>query len=432
MKKLSALIGNGKAKIGIVGFGYVGLPLAVEFAKKGFRTTGFEVDARKVGLLNSGKSYIDDIPSQTIRELVSKKVISATADFSGLKNQDAVIICVPTPLRKSKDPDVSYIVSAVSAAAANLRKGQLIILESTTYPGTTVELVKPMLEETGLKAGKDFYLAFSPERVDPGNKKYDIANTPKVVGGVDEESGKLAALLYARVVEKVVRVSSTEAAEMVKLIENTFRAVNIGLVNEVALMCHRLGLDVWEILAAAASKPFGYMPFYPGPGIGGHCIPLDPHYLGWKMKTLNFEPRFIELAGVINSSMPEHVAARVGELLNEKGLALSASRLLVIGAAYKPDISDGRESPALDVISLLTRSGAAVDYHDPYVPKIKVDGLALKSKPLAPASLKKYDCVVIVTHHSCVDYEMLVRESKLVFDTRNVTRSISSPKVRRL
>jgi len=359
-------------------------------------------------------------------------MLSASGDFNGLKEQDIIIICVPTPLRKSKDPDVSYIVSSVEQLMPRLRKGQLIILESTTYPGTTVELVKPMLEQTGLVAGKDFYLAFSPERVDPGNPKYGIENTPKVVGGVTKMCGELAALAYSRAVEKVVPVSSTEAAEMVKLVENTFRAVNIGLVNELALMCHRLGLDVWEILDAAASKPFGFMPFKPGPGIGGHCIPLDPHYLGWKMKTLNFEPRFIELAGVINSSMPEHVVLRLSELLNLRGKHLSGSKLLVMGMAYKGDIADYRESPAMDVVSLLLGSKARVDYHDPYVPQIEIDGVLHKSRPLAPAMLKKYDCVIIVTAHSCIDYRMVAKHSKLVFDTRNATGSISSKDVIKL
>ncbi|MFA5162689.1 MAG: nucleotide sugar dehydrogenase [Elusimicrobiales bacterium] len=426
------LILSGRARYGIIGLGYVGLPLAVALARRGFRVAGFEVDKAKIRDINKGVSYIGDIPSETVRELHSKGLLSASGDFSGLKEQDIVIICVPTPLRKSKDPDVSYIVASAEQLRPRLRKGQLVILESTTYPGTTVELVKPLLEETGLAAGKDFFLAFSPERVDPGNPKYGIENTPKVVGGVTKTCGELAALAYSRAVEKVVPVSSTEAAEMVKLVENTFRAVNIGLVNEIALMCHRLGLNVWEILDAAASKPFGYMPFKPGPGIGGHCIPLDPHYLGWKMKTLNFEPRFIELAGAVNSAMPEHVVSRLAEILNIHGRALNGSRLLVLGMAYKADIADHRESPATDVVSLLLKTKARVDYHDPHVPEIEINGKKHRSRPLAPAMLKRYDCVIIVTAHSRIDYGMVARHSRLVFDTRNAAAGISSEKIYRL
>ena len=353
-------------------------------------------------------------------------------DFSFLKKMDAIIVCVPTPLRKSKDPDVSYIVSSVTEIAARLRKGQLIILESTTYPGTTKELVKPMLEETGLKAGKDFYLAFSPERVDPGNPKFGIKNTPKVVGGLTPAYTKLAGMLYARAIDKVIEVSSTETAELVKLLENTFRAVNIAMMNEIALMCHKLGLDVWEVINAAASKPFGFMPFYPGPGIGGHCIPLDPHYLGWKMKTLNFEPRFIELAGVINSSMPEHVVARLGEILNLQGKPLNHSRLLMIGMTYKPDISDPRESPARDVFMLLKNTGAHVEYYDPYVKAIEIEGKTHRNSAGALKRLKSYDCVLIITPHSCIDYAALAGKARLVFDTRNATRGLKRKNIFRL
>jgi UDP-N-acetyl-D-glucosamine dehydrogenase len=432
MANLKDLILSGKVKYGIIGLGYVGLPLAAAIAKRGHKVTGFEVDKNKIRDINKGVSYIGDIPTGEVRDLVRKGLLSATGDFSGLKQQDIVIICVPTPLRKSKDPDVSYIVSATEQLRPNLKKGQLIILESTTYPGTTTELVLPMLEETGLKAGKDFYLAFSPERVDPGNKNYGIENTPKVVGGYTALCGELASLAYGRAITKIVHVSSTEAAEMVKLVENTFRAVNIGMVNEISLMCHRLGLDVWEILDAAASKPFGFMPFKPGPGIGGHCIPLDPHYLGWKMKMLNFEPRFIELAGVINSSMPEHVVQRLSEILNENGKHLKGSKLLVLGMAYKGDISDYRESPALDVVSLLKKTHAKVEYHDPLVPQVPVDGGIMKSQPLTPARIKSYDCILIITAHSCINYRELVENAGIVFDTRNVTRGINSKKVYRL
>ncbi|MCX5784844.1 MAG: nucleotide sugar dehydrogenase [Elusimicrobia bacterium] len=432
MKELENAIKTRRFKVGIIGMGYVGLPLAVEFAKGGFETTGFEVDPKKVKAIARGVSYIGDITSGEVRALSKAGKLKASLDFSGLKKMDAVIVCVPTPLRKSKDPDVSYIVSAALQIKKYLRKKQIIILESTTYPGTTKDLVSPILEETGLKAGRDFYLAFSPERVDPGNSKYGIKNTPKVVGGLTKTCTRLAGLLYGQVIDTVIEVSSTEAAELVKLLENTFRAVNIAMMNEMALMCHKLGLDVWEVIKAASSKPFGFMPFYPGPGIGGHCIPLDPHYLGWKMKTLNFEPRFIELAGVINSSMPEHVVARLGELLNLKGKALSRSKILMIGMSYKPDISDPRESPAKDVFTLLRRTGARTDYHDPFVPNINIEGGLYRSKPLTAKTLGAYDCVLIITPHSAIDYPKLVKNSKLVFDTRNATKGLKGSNLYRL
>ncbi|OGR71308.1 MAG: UDP-N-acetyl-D-glucosamine dehydrogenase [Elusimicrobia bacterium GWC2_63_65] len=432
MEKLKKLILERKAKIGIVGLGYVGLPLAAEFGKGGFQVTGFEVDQQKVRDIRDAESYIPDVPTEEVAKLVKKGLLKATLDFSGLKKMDAVIICVPTPLRKSKDPDVSYIVASVKEARRYLRRGQLIVLESTTYPGTTRELVKPMLEAGGLKAGKDFFLAFSPERVDPGNKKYGVKNTPKVVGGHTPACTELAGLLYGAVIDKVLKVSSTEAAELVKLLENTFRAVNIGMINEMALMCHKLGLDVWEVIGAAASKPFGFMPFYPGPGIGGHCIPLDPHYLGWKMKTLNFEPRFIELAGAINSSMPDHVVERLGELLNTRGLALSRSKILMIGMAYKPDISDPRESPARDVLILLEKTGAKADFYDPYVSETDVEGEVRRARKDALKKIKQYDCVMIVTPHSCIDYAAIVKNARLVFDTRNATKGLKGKNIFRL
>lgn len=432
MQKIKNLIETRKAAIGIVGMGYVGLPLAVEFAKGGFRVTGFEVDAQKVRDLKAGVSYIGDIPTSEVAALAKKNLLTGTLDFSLLKKMDAVIICVPTPLRKSKDPDVSYIVASVKEARKYLRRGQLIVLESTTYPGTTKELVKPMLEQGGLKAGRDFYLAFSPERVDPGNPKYGVKNTPKVVGGLTPACTELAGALYAAVIDKVLKVSSTEAAELVKLLENTFRAVNIGMINEMALMCNKLGLDVWEVINAAASKPFGFMPFYPGPGIGGHCIPLDPHYLGWKMKTLNFEPRFIELAGAVNSAMPEHVVARLGELLNTRGKALSRSKVLMIGMAYKPDIADHRESPARDVLLLLEKTGAAADYYDPYVAETDLEGEPRRSRKDALKKIKEYDCVLIVTPHACIDYADIVKRARLVFDTRNAAKGLKSRNLYRL
>jgi UDP-N-acetyl-D-glucosamine dehydrogenase len=432
MQKLKKLIQNREARIGIVGMGYVGLPLAVEFAKGGFRVTGFEVDAQKVRDLKAGVSYIGDIPTPEVAALAKKGLLTGTLDFSLLKKMDAVIICVPTPLRKSKDPDVSYIVASVKEARKYLRRGQIIILESTTYPGTTKELVKPMLEQGGLKAGKDFYLAFSPERVDPGNPKYGVKNTPKVVGGLTPACTELAGALYAAVIDRVLKVSSTDAAELVKLLENTFRAVNIAMINEMALMCNKLDLDIWEVIGAAASKPFGFMPFYPGPGIGGHCIPLDPHYLGWKMKTLNFEPRFIELAGAINSSMPGHVVARLGELLNARGKALSKSRVLMVGMAYKPDIADPRESPAHDVLLLLEKTGARADYYDPYVAEAELEGKVRRSRKDALKKLKEYDCVLIVTPHSCIDYADIVKRARLVFDTRNAAKGLKSRNLYRL
>jgi UDP-N-acetyl-D-glucosamine dehydrogenase len=385
-----------------------------------------------VRAIKARSSYIPDVPAETVSALVKKGLLSASLDFSGLKKQDAVIICVPTPLRKSKDPDVSYIVSAITEVSKYLRRGQMIVLESTTYPGTTKELVKPMLEQGGLKAGRDFYLAFSPERVDPGNKKFGVKNTPKVVGGITAACTELAGSLYGAVIDTVLKVSSTEAAELVKLLENTFRAVNIAMINEMALMCDKLGLDVWEVIGAAASKPFGFMPFYPGPGIGGHCIPLDPHYLGWKMKTLNFEPRFIELAGAINSSMPDHTVARLGEILNTRGKALSRSKVLMIGMAYKPDISDPRESPARDVLTLLEKTGAKADYYDPYVPATDIDGKVRRSRKDALERLGSYDCVMIVTPHTCIDYAALVKRSRLVFDTRNATKGLKGKNIHRL
>lgn len=432
MQKLKKLIAEKKAKVGIVGLGYVGLPLAAEFGKGGFPVTGFEVDARKVREIKGHRSYIPDVPTAAVAELAKKGLLSATLDFSGLKKQDAVIICVPTPLRKSKDPDVSYIVSAIKETRKYLRRGQLIILESTTYPGTTKELVKPMLEQGGLQAGKDFFLAFSPERVDPGNKKFGVKNTPKVVGGVTPACTELAGALYGSVIDTVLKVSSTEAAELVKLLENTFRAVNIAMINELALMCNKLGLDVWEVINAAASKPFGFMPFYPGPGIGGHCIPLDPHYLGWKMKTLNFEPRFIELAGAINSSMPDHTVSRLGEILNTRGKALSRSRILMIGMAYKPDISDPRESPARDVLTILGKTGAKADYYDPYVSETDIEGKVRRSRKDALEHIGDYDCVMIVTPHSCIDYAAIAKKARLVFDTRNATKGIKGKNIYRL
>ena len=374
-------IRNRQARIGIIGLGYVGLPLAVEFAKAGFEVTGFDVDLAKVDAINKGKSYIGDVSSDDVAAASKAGKLSATADMSRLRDMDAIDICVPTPLRKTRDPDLSYVVLAVDAVRAQLRAGQLVILESTTYPGTTDEVVQPALEESGLKAGKDFHLAFSPERVDPGNVTHTTRSIPKVVGGVNEASTELAAELYGSIIGTIVPVSSTQVAEMVKLLENTFRAVNIGLVNEIALMSHRMNIDVWEVIEAAGTKPFGFMPFYPGPGLGGHCIPIDPFYLSWKARQNGFECRFIELAGQVNGSMPAFVVERVGEALNSQKKSINGSRIHVFGVAYKKDVSDMRESPALDVIELLHRRGAILSYTDPHVPALEHGGLSLVSVP---------------------------------------------------
>lgn len=429
-KQLLKKINSHKASVGIIGLGYVGLPLAVELAKKNFSVTGFEIDVKKTNRIKNGRSYIGDIKSEKIEKLVRNKKLFATTDFIGLADMDVIIICVPTPLRKSKDPDVSYIISAAEKIKQTLRKGQLIILESTTYPGTTKEIVLPKLESTGLKAGVDFFLAFSPERIDPSNKKFTIANTVKVVGGLCEKSLVLASVLYGSFT-KVYKVSSSEAAEMVKLLENTFRAVNIGLVNEVALMCHSLNLNVWEIIDAASTKPFGFMKFTPGPGIGGHCIPLDPHYLSWKLKTLNFYSRFIELAGDINSKMPKFAVIKLADALNKNEKSIKNSKILVLGVAYKKDVADLRESPALDVISVLIEKMAKISYFDPYIKNFSIGKKMFKSEKNLN-NISKYDIVVILTDHSSIDYAKVVKKAKLVFDTRNATKSLKSDKIVRL
>ena len=411
-----------RARIGVIGLGYVGLPLAVEFAKKGFRVTGFEINKRRAGILNAGRSYIQDVPTAEVRELVADGKLRATLDFSELKSMDAIDICVPTPLRKTKDPDVSYIVAAVQEIAPRLKRGQLVVLESTTYPGTTDELVRPMLEEGGLRAGKDFFLAFSPERVDPGNPTYQTKNIPKVVGGTSPDCTRAASLLYGTVIERIIPVASTQVAETVKLLENTFRSVNIGLVNEVALMCDKMKIDVWEVIEAAATKPFGFMPFYPGPGLGGHCIPIDPFYLSWKARQSGFEARFIELAGQVNASMPHHVARRVGEALNTRRKSVRGARVLVLGIAYKADIDDVRESPSLDIIETLANDGAKVEYSDPFVPALVHGGRRYVSRPLTPATLRNADCVVIATAHKIFDYRLVARHARTVVDCRNVLK----------
>ena len=407
------------ALFGIVGLGYVGLPLAMELVRAGFRVLGFDISKRVVDGLNAGRSHIQDIPSDAVAKAVAAEKFSATADLSRLSEPDAISIAVPTPLSKTKDPDVSYVLSATESIKKTLRRGQLVILESTTYPGTTRELMLPALESTGLKVGEDFFLAFSPERVDPGNPKYNTRNTPKVVGGITPNCLEVTVALYEPAIERVVPVTSTEAAELVKILENTFRSVNIGLVNEMAIVCDKLGVDVWEVIDAAATKPFGFMKFTPGPGVGGHCIPLDPHYLAWKMRTLNYRTRFIELAGEINAEMPEYWVARVADRLNDQGKAVRGSTVLVLGVAYKKDIDDIRESPALDVIRLLEQRGAIVKYHDPHVPKLHEDGVELESIALTADLLHGTDCVVVVTDHTNLDYPLVAREAKLVVDTRH-------------
>jgi UDP-N-acetyl-D-glucosamine dehydrogenase len=413
----------------VIGLGYVGLPLAVELAKAGMKVVGFDVHAGKVAEIKAGRSYIPDVAAADVAATVRSGHLRATTVPGDLADVDVIDICVPTPLRKTKDPDLSYVIQAVETAAAVLRKGQLIILESTTYPGTTVEVVRPALEAKGLTAGKDFFLAFSPERVDPGNPTFQTKNIPKVVGGIDEESTNLAAAFYRQVVDTVIPVSSTEVAEMVKLLENTFRAVNIGLVNELALMCHRMNIDVWEVIDAAKTKPFGFMPFYPGPGLGGHCIPIDPFYLSWKARQNGFEARFIELAGHVNSAMPEYVVTRVAEALNTQRKALNGSRVHVLGVAYKRDVNDLRESPALDIIELLARHGAAVSYSDPYVPSFTHAHLQLTSIEPRDATA---DCGVIVTDHKVFDYKAIVQRFPLIVDTRNALKGMTDARIVRL
>jgi UDP-N-acetyl-D-glucosamine dehydrogenase len=418
-----------EARAGVVGLGYVGLPLAVEFARAGVTTVGIDIDERKVTTLNQGRSYIPDVQTAQVAGLVKAKKLTATTDFSVIRSLDTVNICVPTPLRKTKDPDMSYVVSAAEQIAKYLHPGMLIVLESTTYPGTTAELLQPMFEATGLKAGKDFFLAFSPERVDPANEKFNTRNTPKVVGGTTPECTRVATALYSLAVDTVVPVSSTVVAEMVKLLENTFRAVNIGMVNELALMCDRMGIDVWEVVKAAKTKPFGFMPFYPGPGLGGHCIPIDPFYLSWKAKQSGFEARFIELAGHVNGAMPEYVVTKVGDALNTHRKAINGSSILVLGVAYKKNIDDVRESPALDVIHLLHERGATIEYADPHVPTVRKDGwvggFEMIAVNLDQADLEKYDCVVILTDHAAFDYARVAADARLIVDTRDAIKGAS-------
>ncbi|HZT57037.1 MAG TPA: nucleotide sugar dehydrogenase [Pyrinomonadaceae bacterium] len=425
-EEIKQLIEAKRARVGVIGLGYVGLPLAVEFARRGFNSVGFEVDPRKAALVNQGESYIGDIPSDVLSEVVRAERLHATTDFSELEACDAIIICVPTPLRKTKEPDISYILAAAEQIQKHLRRGQLIILESTTYPGTTDEVLLPMFEEKGLKLDEDFLLAFSPERVDPGNPQFHTDNIPKVVGGCTEDSTEAAAMLYGQIVREVHAVSSARVAEAAKLLENTFRAVNIGMANEMARLCYHLGIDTWEVIRAAATKPFGFMAFYPGPGIGGHCIPLDPHYLSWKARQHGFDSRFIGLAEEVNSRMPEHVVTLVADGLNDERKSLKGSRVLLLGVAYKKDIDDVRESPALSIIDRLRAKGADVRYHDPFVAELSFDdahteshGDPLQSVELNDGELEAADCCVIVTDHTGLDYGRVCKLSKLIVDTRN-------------
>src|SRR6266446_1884177 len=432
MHELSERIRRREARCGVIGLGYVGLPLALEFARAGFHVTGIDVDGAKIDAINGGRSYVVDLEDREIAEQVDAGRLTATSDFAVIGSLDTINICVPTPLRKTKDPDLTFVVAAVEEIRKYLRRGQLIILESTTYPGTTEEVVQPALEATGLKAGQDFCLAFSPERIDPGNPHFSTRNIPKVVGGMTSRCTQVAAALYEQCIERVIPVSSTRVAEMVKLLENTFRSVNIGLVNEVALMCNALRVDVWEVIEAAKTKPFGYMAFYPGPGLGGHCIPIDPFYLSWKAKMNGFEPRFIELAGHINEGMPRFVVEKVTDALNVQRKAIHGSRIHVLGVAYKSGVNDIRESPALNVMRLLRDKGAVLSYSDPYVPALREDGFTLDSLPLQNGYLGDVDCVVILTNHREFDYRAVARTARLVVDTRNALAGLQGDNIVRL
>jgi UDP-N-acetyl-D-glucosamine dehydrogenase len=413
---------NGTAAV--IGLGYVGLPLALEIASAGFKVVGIDLDQNKIATLKAGKSYIGDVPDKTIADAMKTGRFLPTSDFSALRDVDSVSICVPTPLSKSRDPDISFILSATKQIREHLHAGQLIVLESTTYPGTTNELILPELESRGLEVGKDFFLAFSPERIDPGNTVFTTRNTPKIVGGITAQCTEVARVFYSQFIERVIAVSSTKCAEMVKLLENTFRSVNIGMVNELALMCDVLGVDVYEVIDAAATKPFGFIPFYPGPGLGGHCIPIDPHYLAWKLKALNFQARFIGLAAEINGMMPAVVTTMVGEGLNRFSKSIRGSKVLVLGVAYKKNVSDCRESPALDVMRMLIEKGAVLSYNDPFVATLKLNGNTMKSANLTSANIASQDCIIILTDHSAYDFQRIVGAAKLVVDTRNATKDL--------
>jgi len=429
---LQEKIATRSLRVGVIGLGYVGLPLATSFAEAGFHVTGIDTDQQKVDAGNRGESYIPDVSSSTLQALLETKRIYFTTDFAILNDIDAVSICVPTPLRKTRDPDISYIISATQQVRAHLHPGQLVVLESTTYPGTTDEVLLPELESAGLKVGVDFFLAFSPERIDPGNPNFDTRNTPKIVGGITTACTELAQAFYGAAIEKVVPVSSAGVAEMVKLLENTFRAVNIGLVNEIAVICEKLSIDVWEVIDAAATKPFGFMRFLPGPGLGGHCIPVDPHYLSWKLKTLDYTARFIELAAEINSSMPRYVVNKIGEALNEQRRSFNGATVLVLGVAYKRNVGDIRESPALDIIAQLLARKALVLYNDEYIPSLALHNETLYSQPVSSSLLQAADCVVIVTDHDYYDVAWIIRDARCIVDTRNLTQGHNDEKIFRL
>jgi UDP-N-acetyl-D-glucosamine dehydrogenase len=413
-----------KANIGVIGLGYVGLPLAIAFAKRGFKVWGIDVDKDRVARLKKGQSYILDLKPAEIVSLQNNNSLVVTADISSIKKLDAFIVCVPTPLLKTKEPDVSFIVSATEMIKKHMKNGQVIVLESTTYPGTTEEVMLPILESTGFKEGKDFYLAFSPERIDPGNAKYFVTNIPKVVGGLSKKSTEITAILYRQIIDKVMAVSSAKAAEMTKLLENTFRIVNLGLINELTLMCDKLGMNIWEIIEAAKTKPYGFMPFYPGPGVGGHCIPIDPLYLSWKAREKGFETRFINLASEVNGKMPHYVVEKVADELNKRGKALKGSKILICGVAYKKDVKDLRESPVFEIIEILKHYEANISYYDPYFPYFKIDGIDLKCVRFNRKTLRSFDCAVVITDHSSVDYAFLAKNSRSVIDTRNALKDV--------
>jgi UDP-N-acetyl-D-glucosamine dehydrogenase len=419
-------------KIGVVGLGYVGLPLAMAFAKKGFSVTGIDIDRGRIEHIRKKESYISDVTTSELKGALSRKKFCATSNFAALKDIDVILICVPTPLKRKYHPNISYIKQSVKAIAKNIKKGSLVVLESTTYPGTTEEVILPLLEEKELKHGRDFYLCFSPERIDPGNINYPVKKIPKVVGGITPEVTRLASLVYGKIIDKVVPVSCARVAEAVKLLENTFRLINIALIDEMAMMTHQMGIDIWEVIAAAATKPFGFMPFYPGPGVGGHCIPKDPLYLYWKARHHGFRSRFIKLASDVITRMPQYIAERVAAALRKNGKTPKRSKVLVIGATYKKDIKDLRKSPALDIISILQKKNIAVSYHDPLIPYLKLNGIDLKSAMLNRSVLRRFDCVVIATDHSNINYGLILKNSKLIFDSRNVYKGINNEKVVKL
>jgi UDP-N-acetyl-D-glucosamine dehydrogenase len=424
LQQLEHKLEHRKAKSVVIGLGYVGLPLCIEIASAGFDVTGIDLDRNKIAALKQKKSYIPDVPEKSVAATTDSDRFTPTFDFTALGSADTVSICVPTPLSKSRDPDISFILAATTEIRKHLHPGQLIVLESTTYPGTTDELILPELESSGLRVGKDFFLAFSPERIDPGNASFNTRNTPKIVGGITERCTEMARLFYSQFIERVIPVSSSKCAEMVKLLENTFRSVNIGMVNELALMCDVLGVDVYEVIDAAATKPFGFIPFYPGPGLGGHCIPIDPHYLAWKLKALNFQARFIGLAAEINGMMPSVVTTLVGEGLNGFSKSVRDSKVLILGVAYKKNVSDCRESPALDIMRMLSGKGAILSYNDPLVPSLRLNGNVLNSVDLTPASIASQDCLVILTDHDIYDFRKIVASAKLIIDTRNATKDL--------